>query len=221
MSGHPDDSRDDVRDHSRDDSRDDRDDVRDDVRVVLVRHGETEWSRSRQHTGRTDIPLTAAGRVQAARLGPRLQDEKFALVLTSPLSRAAETCELAGFGAVAERDDDLLEWDYGDYEGKRTADIRTQRPGWLIWNDGVPGGERLGNVAARADRVIDRARAAGGPVLLFAHAHLLRILATCWLGVHPKVAGQLVLSAASISILGEEHGTPAILHWNDTTHLDG
>lgn len=188
--------------------------------VVLVRHGETEWSRSGQHTGRTDIPLTPLGREQATRLGERLKGQKFSLVLTSPLSRAADTCRLAGFGDQAEATDDLLEWDYGDYEGRRTVDIHAERPGWLLWRDGVPGGERLGNVCARADRVADRAHAAPGPVLLFGHGHLLRVFATCWLGLHPQRAGQLALSPASISVLGSEHGNPAILRWNDTAHLD-
>jgi broad specificity phosphatase PhoE len=188
--------------------------------VVLVRHGETEWSRSGQHTGRTDIPLTPLGREQATRLGERLKGQRFSLVLTSPLARAADTCRLAGFGDQAEATDDLLEWDYGDYEGRRTVDIHAERPGWLLWRDGVPGGERLGNVCARADRVADRAHAASGPVLLFGHGHQLRVLATSWLGLHPQRAGQLALSPASISVLGSEHGNPAILRWNDTAHLD-
>lgn len=192
----------------------------DDRRVVLARHGETAWTLTRQHTGRTDIPLTEAGRQQAMLLGERLHGEKFELVLTSPLSRAGDTCRLAGFGEEAEVTDDLLEWDYGDYEGLRTADIRAQRPDWDLWQDGVPDGERMGNLCVRVERVIDRIHATGGPVLLFGHGHLLRILAACWLGLHPRLAGHLALSPGSISVLGGENGVPVILRWNDTTHLD-
>ena len=153
--------------------------------IVLVRHGETEWAKLGRHTGRTDIPLTDDGRAQAELAGRRLAGRDFALVLTSPLGRAFDTCRLAGLAGVAERDDDLLEWDYGEYEGRRTVDIRVDRPGWTLWDDGVPGGETASEVAARVDRVIDRAVAADGDVALFAHGHVLRVLGARWLGIEP------------------------------------
>ncbi|HSE94614.1 MAG TPA: histidine phosphatase family protein [Methylomirabilota bacterium] len=154
----------------------------------LIRHGETAWSASGRHTGRTDVPLTAAGERQAEALGRHLRagGETFATVLTSPLTRARETCRLAGYAAVAQVVDDLREWDYGDYEGRTTAEIRTDRPGWTIWAGPVPGGETVEAVGRRASRVIDRAVAASGAVALFAHGHVLRVLAACWLGLPPR-----------------------------------
>jgi probable phosphoglycerate mutase len=185
----------------------------------LIRHGETEWSRSGQHTGRTDIPLTATGERQAAALGRFLGQRPFSLVLTSPLRRARETCRLAGYGEAAVATDDLLEWDYGQYEGRTTAAIREERPGWSLWRDGVPGGETAAQVGGRARAVIERAVAAGGDVALFAHAHVLRVLTGCWLGLGPE-AGRLVkLDTASISLLGHERETRVIAVWNQDWHL--
>ena len=180
----------------------------------LVRHGETAWSLSGQHTGRTDIPLTPEGERQAASLAARLAGRRFALVLSSPLARARETARLAGYGDVVEITDDLREWDYGEYEGRTTADIRRERPGWSVWTDGVRTGEAADEVGARVRRVIERARAARGDVVLFGHAHALRILAACWLGLRPAAGQQLVLSAGHLSTLGYEHGCPAVLSWN-------
>lgn len=193
-----------------------------DRRVVLIRHGATEWSESGQHTGRTDVPLTDAGREAANRLGARLAGERFALVLTSPLSRAADTCRLVLPDADAEPTDDLMEWDYGAYEGRRTAEIREGRPGWLLWTDGVPGGETIDQVAARVDRVIARARevqAADGDVALCAHGHVLRTLAARWLDEPASFGGRLKLATAALSILGWDRELPAITLWNDTSHL--
>jgi broad specificity phosphatase PhoE len=182
--------------------------------VVLVRHGETEWSASGKHTGRTDVPLTEEGRRQSAAIGAALQGRRFALVLTSPLSRALESCRLAGFGDVAQVRDDLREWDYGEYEGRTTPEVRKERPGWTLWSDGVPGGETAGEVRARADRVLAELRAVDGDSLVFAHGHLLRVLAARWLGLEP-VAGRLfALDPATISILGYERETPVIRQWN-------
>jgi broad specificity phosphatase PhoE len=182
--------------------------------VVLVRHGGTEWSASGKHTGRTDVPLTEEGRRQSAAIGAALQGRRFALVLTSPLSRALESCRLAGFGDVAQVRDDLREWDYGEYEGRTTPEVRKERPGWTLWSDGVPGGETAGEVRARADRVLAELRAVDGDSLVFAHGHLLRVLAARWLGLEP-VAGRLfALDPATISILGYERETPVIRQWN-------
>jgi probable phosphoglycerate mutase len=181
--------------------------------LTLVRHGETEWSRSGQHTGTTDIPLTARGRELAVKLEAALRGRAFALVLTSPLSRARDTAAIAGF-AAAGVDDDLREWDYGEYEGLTTPQIREGRPGWLLWDDGVPGGERIEDVAARVDRVIARVRAVDGDALLFAHGHLLRILSARWLGEDPGFGRHLVLSPATLSVLGWEREAPAIEVWN-------
>ena len=153
--------------------------------VVLVRHGETEWSREGKHTGHTDIPLTERGRLQAQAVRSALQDRHFALVLTSPLARALETCRLAGFGDVAELRDELREWDYGAFEGRRTIEIREERPGWTLWREGVPEGDTIDEVAARADRVIAELRAVQGDALLFAHGHVLRVLTARWLGLEP------------------------------------
>jgi len=184
--------------------------------VVLVRHGQTEWSLSGQHTGTTDMPLTDEGRRHAEALGGRLAAWSFARVLTSPLARAFDTCRLAGVGDHAEVIGDLTEWDYGAYEGRRTVDIREERPGWCIWKDGVPGGETVEEVGARADRVIDVARSAGGDVALFAHGHVLRVIGARWIGLPPDHGALLALSTASISVLGWERETAVIERWNET-----
>jgi broad specificity phosphatase PhoE len=182
--------------------------------IWLIRHGETEWSLSGAHTGRTDIPLTDAGRARAAAIGCRLAGHRFALVLTSPLSRALETCRLAGFGDVAQIDPNLREWDYGDYEGRTTTEIRKEGPGWNLWTDGVPNGETIEQVTARAEAVIARAAAVEGDVALFSHGHLLRILAARWIGLPPSDGRLLALETASISILGYERETRVITRWN-------
>ncbi|HXQ75143.1 MAG TPA: histidine phosphatase family protein [Acidimicrobiales bacterium] len=184
-------------------------------RLVVVRHGATAWSTALRHTGRTDLRLEPEGRDQARVVGRRLADHRFALVLVSPLARARETCELAGF-AGAEVCDDLREWDYGAYEGRTTADIRSERPGWSLWFDGVPGGETLAEVATRADRVVAVARAAGGDVLVFAHAHILRVVAARWLSLPAGDGSRWVVGPASVSVLGWERETPVIERWNDT-----
>ena len=182
----------------------------------MVRHGQTEWSESGRHTGRTDVPLLPQGRVDAEGLGAWLSREvpDPALVLTSPLSRAAETCRLAGFGGTAEACDDLVEWDYGEYEGRTTEEIRIGRPGWTLWADGVPRGESAADVGRRADRVIERARAAAGDVLLFSHGHLLRVLAARWVGLPPAGGRLLALGAGACSALGWERETPVVVRWN-------
>jgi probable phosphoglycerate mutase len=185
----------------------------------LIRHGETEWTVTGQHTGRTDIPLTALGRRQAAALGRRLAGRTFALVLVSPLTRALETCRIAGYGDVAKRTDDLSEWDYGAYEGRTTPDIRTQVPGWTIWTGNPPDGETLEQVARRASNVIEEATAAGGDAALFAHGHVLRVLAACWLGLPPDAGRLLALGTASLSVLGHERETRNITTWNQDWHL--
>ena len=182
--------------------------------VWLIRHGETEWSRSGRHTGLTDLPLTDAGRRAAQALVPVLARESFALVLTSPLKRAQETCELAGLGDRARVDPDLVEWNYGQYEGLTSAEIRERVPGWLIFKDGAVGGERPGDVSRRVDRVIAQARAAPGNVAIFGHGHLLRSLAARWLG-WPVVAGQhLLLDTGTVNILSAYREAPAIKRWN-------
>ncbi len=189
--------------------------------IYLARHGETAWSVSGQHTGRTDLPLTQRGEENARKLGERLKGLTFARVLTSPLQRASRTCELAGFGALAEIDRDLLEWDYGKYEGKRTAEILAERPGWQLFRDGCPGGETPAQVGARADRVVNQIRAAGGDVLIFSSGHILRVLAARWLGLEPAAGKCFLLSTASLSVLTYEHDKtePAIRLWNDINHL--
>ena len=185
----------------------------------LFRHGETEWSATGQHTGRTDLPLTEAGRKRAAAVGRRLEGRSFALVLSSPLVRALETCRLAGYGEAAQLTDDLMEWDYGDYEGRRTADIQKERPGWSLWTDGVPNGETAEQVGGRADRVLARAASAGGDVALFAHGHILRVLTARWLGL-PPTGGQLfALGTAAVSVLGFEHDYHVIRRWNQSSNL--
>ena len=180
----------------------------------LVRHGETEWSLSGQHTGSTDVPLTDNGRAQAKALGALVAGRSFARVLSSPKSRALETCRLAGFGDDVETTDDLLEWDYGDYEGRRTVDIRKERPGWTLFTDPVPNGETAEQVAARVDRVIAAAAGAGGDVALFAHGHVLRVLTARWLGLPPDDGRLFALSTATLSVLGHERETRVIRLWN-------
>lgn len=183
--------------------------------IVLVRHGETEWTRAGKHTGRTDIPLTERGRREARAVGSALQGRRFALVLTSPLERASDTCRVAGFEAVAVERDYLMEWDYGDYEGRTTSEIREERPGWSLWRDGVPGGEAPADVGARADRVIAELRTTTGDTLVFAHGHLLRVLAARWLGLDPASGRLFALDPATISILGYERETAVIRLWNE------
>jgi probable phosphoglycerate mutase len=182
--------------------------------VVLVRHGETEWSRSGKHTGSTDVQLTDLGREQATALGGELHGRRFELVLTSPLERAAETCRLAGYGDVAQRRDDLREWDYGPYEGRTTPEIREERPGWTLWRDGVPGGETDAAVGGRADRVIAELRSLTGDAALFAHGHVLRVLTARWLGLEPRDGRLFALDTATISVLGYERETAVIRVWN-------
>jgi len=188
--------------------------------VVLVRHGETEWTLSGKHTGRTDIPLTAGGRQEAQAVGVELQVRRFALVLTSPLARAAETCRLAGLGDAAVERDELMEWDYGAYEGRKTIDIREERPGWTLWRDGVPDGETAAQVGARVDRVIAELRSVAGEAAVFAHGHLLRVLAARWLGLEPGAGRLFALDPATISILGYERETPVIRMWNRTRAVE-
>jgi len=189
--------------------------------VFLARHGETAWSLSGQHTGNTDLPLTPRGEENARRLGVRFNGQIFARVWTSPLQRAKRTCDLAGFGAVAEIDPDLVEWNYGDYEGLTSAQILAKRPNWQLFRDGCPGGETSVQVAARADRVVGRVRAVAGAVLLFSSGHFLRMLGTRWLGLAPQDGRCFLLGTASLSILGYEHNAqePVIRLWNDTHHL--
>jgi broad specificity phosphatase PhoE len=182
--------------------------------VVLVRHGETEWSREGRHTGLTDVPLTDRGRAEAIALGEELAGRSFALVLTSPLSRAAETCVLAGFGDGAEPRAGLVEWNYGDYEGRTTKEIQAEHPGWSVWSDGVPAGETIAEVAARADAAIAELRAATGEALVFSHAHFLRVLTAGWLGLDPDAGRLFVLDPATVSVLGWEHERPALREWN-------
>jgi probable phosphoglycerate mutase len=187
--------------------------------ILLARHGETEWSLSGQHTGTTDIPLTDNGREAARRLGRRLGGREFALVLTSPLQRARETCQLAGLGERAQIDENLREFDYGEYEGRTTKEIREERPDWDLWRDGNPGGETAGQVGARVDAVILRAREAGGDVALFAHGHVLRVLGARWCGLAPEAGRLLSLGTAALCDLGYEHENSSIWLWNDTSHL--
>ncbi len=184
--------------------------------IVLVRHGQTEWSLSGQHTGTTDIPLTDVGMRHAEALGARLSAWTFSRVLSSPLARALETCRLAGLGEQAEVTDDLREWDYGEYEGRRTVDVRQERPGWGLWLHGVPGGETVDEVGRRADRVIEAARSADGDVALFAHGHVLRVIGARWIGLPPDHGRLLALSTASVSVLGWERETAVLERWNET-----
>lgn len=184
-------------------------------RLVVVRHGSTPWSRAGKHTGRTDVPLDEGGRGQARALAERLAGRNFAQVLCSPLVRALDTCRLAGFGDQARPCDDLLEWDYGDYEGLTTDEIRRGRPGWTLWEDGVPAGETIEQVAARADRVIEAGRAGRGDTLAFAHGHLLRVLAARWLGCAPQAGRFLLLLPAGLGVLTWERDRAIIGRWND------
>lgn len=186
--------------------------------IYLARHGETAWSVTGQHTGLTDLPLTERGERNALRLGQRLAGSVFAKVLTSPLQRAVRTGELAGFGAVAEVDPDLVEWNYGDYEGLRTAEIHAVRPAWQLFRDGCPNGESPQDVGARADRVVSRVRAFKGDVLIFSSGHFLRVFAARWLGLEPFAGKFFILDTASPSALSYEHdlSSPAIRFWNDT-----
>jgi probable phosphoglycerate mutase len=180
----------------------------------LARHGETDWSASGRHTGRTDIPLNDNGRRAARRLKEILAGQRFDLVLTSPLQRARETCELAGLASSAQVDDDLREWDYGEYEGITTDEIRRTRPGWNVFADGCPGGESIAEVGRRADRVIARARAVDGQVIVFGHGHSLRVLAARWVDLEPQAGGRFVLETATVSELGWERETAVISRWN-------
>jgi probable phosphoglycerate mutase len=191
------------------------------TRIWLVRHGQTEWSAAGRHTGRSDIPLTPDGDRDARKLGARLQKESFAAVLSSPLRRARQTCDLAGFGPRAEEVPDLMEWNYGSYEGLKSVEIRAMRSGWNLFRDGCPGGENLAEVVARADRVVARLKSSPGDTLIFSHGHLLRVLATRWAGIPPENGGRFSLSPASISILGVDHasGDPVIDRWNDVCPL--
>lgn len=190
--------------------------------IYLARHGETAWSLSGQHTGRTDLPLTERGEHNARRLGQRLKGLDFSKVFTSPLQRAARTCELAGFMPIAEVDPNLLEWDYGRYEGQRSAEIRAARPDWNLFRDGCPEGESPQQIGARADAVIKRVRHIEGTVLLFSSGHLLRVLAVRWLGLEVSAARYFVLETASLSILGYDHNLSerVIRLWNDTHHVE-
>ncbi|MGW7264717.1 histidine phosphatase family protein [Streptomyces sp. NPDC054842] len=195
-------------------------------RILLARHGQTEWSLSGRHTGRTDIPLLEEGRRGAKLLGERLHRAPFGAlpgleVRTSPLSRARETCELAGFGERASTWDTLMEWDYGQYEGMTPAEIQAVRPGWFIWRDGVPGGETLEQVSARADETVAWARAEDRDVLVFAHGHILRAIGARWLGLPIDFAARVRLNPTSLSVLGWAYGEPAIEAWNDCGHLAG
>ena len=190
--------------------------------IYLARHGETAWTVSGQHTGLSDIPLTERGERNARRLGERLLGHAFARVFTSPLQRARRTCELAGFGDVAVVDSDLVEWNYGAYEGMTTADIRKQQPGWELFRDGCPSGETLADVAGRADRVIARVRALAADVLLFSSGHFLRVLGARWCGLDPADGRFLFLGTAALSIVGYEHGPgePVLRLWNDSRHIE-
>jgi broad specificity phosphatase PhoE len=189
--------------------------------IYLARHGETAWSLSGQHTGSTDVPLTERGERNARRLRERLAGRVFVNVLTSPLQRAARTCELAGFGGAAEVDRDLVEWNYGDYEGLRTVEIRAKNPDWQLFRDGCPGGESPDQIGARADHVVSRARAVKGEVLIFSSGHFLRVFAARWLGLEPVAGRFFTLNTASLSELGYENNLsqPAVRLWNDTRHV--
>jgi len=184
------------------------------MEVVLVRHGETQWSRDGRHTGRTDVPLTDNGRRQAERLRDALGEWSFNRILSSPLGRALDTCRRAGFGDRAELSDALLEWDYGEYEGETTRQIREHRPGWNLWRDGAPGGESVVGVSARVDALIPELKASDGDVALFAHGHVLRVLASRWVELPPQAGARLWLATATISVLGFERETAAIRRWN-------
>ena len=182
--------------------------------VVLVRHGETEWSLSGQHTGRTDIPLTERGRQQARLLEPLLSTANFALVLSSPLRRARETCELAGLGPRMQLEPDLMEWNYGEYEGLTSKQIKRTAPNWMVFTDGCPGGEAPEEVGARVDRLINRIRPVAGRVALFAHGHLLRVFVARWIGFPPSAGQHFLLDTSTVGVLGYYQGVPAVKRWN-------
>jgi broad specificity phosphatase PhoE len=182
--------------------------------IVIVRHGETEWSAAGRHTSRTDLPLTDRGRERARALGPTLAAWRFVLVLCSPLRRARETCDLAGYGEVAELCDDLHEWDYGEYEGLTTSQIRERDPGWSLWREGCPGGETPPQVGARAERLLERLRGADGNALAFAHGHILRVVAVHWLVMDTSFGSRLALSAGGVGVLGWERHTEVLSRWN-------
>jgi len=190
-----------------------------DQTIFLARHGETAWSCTGQHTGLTDLPLTERGEEEARELGKTLAGQSFAKILTSPLQRAARTCELAGFGSVAEKNADLVEWNYGKYEGRRTAEIHVESPDWQLFRDGCPDGETPAEVGARADRVLNRLRATNGNVLVFSSGHFLRVLSARFLGLEPSGGKYLALSTASLSILGFENSSSqrVIRLWNETS----
>jgi broad specificity phosphatase PhoE len=191
--------------------------------VYLARHGETAWTLSGQHTGLTDLPLTEHGEQNAISLGKRLKGLTFAKVFTSPLRRARRTCELAGFAAVAEIDPDLVEWNYGEYEGLTSAQVHAKNPDWKLFRDGCPGGETVAQIGARADRVVARVRSIPGNVLLFSSGHFLRVLASRWLGLDASAGQYFLLSTAALSHVGYEHdlSEPVIRLWNDTSHVQG
>lgn len=186
------------------------------LELWLIRHGETAWSLSGAHTSRTDIPLTDRGRERARKLHEYLKGKTFSMVLTSPMQRAKETCRIAGFGDVAQIDDDLNEWNYGAYEGRTTKEIQKEIPGWSVWSNQIIDGESMGQVAERANRVIARAAGTGGVVALFAHAHILRILAACWIQSPPVTGSRLALGTGTVSVLGYEHQIRVITMWNRT-----
>jgi broad specificity phosphatase PhoE len=186
--------------------------------IYLARHGETAWSRTGQHTGLSDLPLTERGEQEARELGKRLADIAFEKVFTSPLQRAARSCDLAGFGKVAQMDPDLVEWNYGKYEGRKTAEILLEAPNWQLFRDGCPGGETPAQIGARADRVLNQTRIANGTVLIFSSGHFLRVLAARFLGLEPAGGKYFTLNTASLSILGfENNSSPVIRLWNDTS----
>jgi broad specificity phosphatase PhoE len=189
--------------------------------IYLARHGETAWSRTGQHTGLTDLPLTERGEQEARDLGKRLGAIAFAKVFTSPLQRAARTCEIAGFGAAAETDADLVEWNYGKYEGRRTVEIHAEAPDWQLFRDGCPGGETPAQIGGRADRVLSRVRAVSGDVLIFSSGHFLRVFAARFLGLEPAGGKLFTLNTASVSVLGYENNLsqPVVRLWNDTSHV--
>jgi broad specificity phosphatase PhoE len=185
-------------------------------RMVLVRHGETEWSASGQHTSRTDLPLVQAGREQARALAPMLRGRTFTVVLSSPLKRALETCRLTGFGDAVELREELHEWDYGEYEGLTTPEIKDGRPDWDLWQDGCPGGESPDQVCARADRLLASLAKIDGEVLIFAHGHILRVLSARWMEMAVGAGARLLLSAGALCVLGHERETRVLERWNET-----
>lgn len=189
-------------------------------KVHVFRHGATEWSVSGKHTGLTDVPLTGAGRRNAERLRPLVEGQPFAVVMSSPLQRALDTCRLAGLGDRAQVVDDLVEWDYGDYEGRTSEEIHRSDPGWQVFNDGCPNGESPADVGQRVDRVVERVRRAEGDVALFAHGHVLRVLAARWLGLAPAYGRFFDLDTATYNILGYYHDSPAVLRWNAPLEME-